>query len=89
MKKFAAMLIALSMGAVTLGCTEEAQLQDAQSEFRDEQLETQEEINEALDDGVVTPGEQEEVREERGEDVEAAGDVADEAGEVIQERADE
>ncbi len=88
MKKFATILVLLGLGAFTVGCSQEAQLENAQEDLSEERIETQESMNEAVQDGVVTGDEQEEVMEERAEDVEAAGEVAEQQGEVIEEQND-
>lgn len=70
------------------GCTAEQQLESEQDELIEERAETQESIDEAADNGVITPGEAADIREERAETVEQAGEVAEAAGDVVEEQND-
>jgi hypothetical protein len=88
MKRLASMLVLLGLGAFMLGCTAESRLENAQEDLQEERIDTAETINEATQDGTVTPGEQQEIREEQGETVEAAGDTAEAAGDVIDKQTD-
>lgn len=89
MKTFIAAMLTLSLGVFAVGCSQEAQYEDAQEDLQEERMETQETIRDATDDGVITPDEREDVVEERAEDIEATGDVADEGTELIEERVNE
>ena len=84
MKTLAAIFSLATLSLFTVGCSDEAQLENAQEEFQEERVETQEEINEAGADGVVTAGEAEDVAEERAETEETAGEVAEQTGDLIE-----
>jgi hypothetical protein len=83
------MLVLLGLGAFMLGCTAESRLENAQEEMQEQRTETAETINEATQDGAITPGEQQEIREEQGETIEAAGDTAEAAGDVVEKETNE
>ena len=78
----------LGFTAAIAGCSDEAQLDRAESELREEHLETHEEASEAKADGVVTEDEREEVAEEVRETEAAAGEVAEQAGDLIESKTD-
>jgi len=71
-----------------LGCTDAQQVEDAQEDLVEEQNETAEEIGDAMEDGLVTEDEAEEITEEQGETIGAAGELAEQEGELIEEQAD-
>ncbi|REJ87785.1 MAG: hypothetical protein DWQ34_24385 [Planctomycetota bacterium] len=75
-------------GLSMVGCTDAQQLEDAQSELAEEQNETAEVVDDAMQDGMVTDEEAEDITEEQGETVEAAGEVAEQQGELIEEGTD-
>ena len=73
--------------ALLAGCTAEQQLEDARKELAEERAETIEAAESAQADGVVTDDEREEVREELGETAAAQGEVAEQAGELVEKQA--
>ncbi len=89
MKTLLAAMLTVCLGVFAIGCSQEQQYQDAQEDLREERVETQETINDALEDGAITPSEREDVMEERADDVGASGDVADEGAELLEERINE
>ena len=90
MKYLKPTLAALFAGllAVSAGCSDEAQLENAEQDFNEERVETAETVNEANADGIVTEDEGEEIAEERGETTEAAGEVAEQTGDLIESETD-
>ena len=81
-------VLLLTAPALAAGCSDEAQLERAQEEFREERAETAEAVGEAQEDGVVTAKEHAEVAEERAETAEAAGEVAEQTGDLIESETD-
>ena len=82
-------LLALGLFAALPGCTDEQQLEDAREDLTEERGETAEEVIDAREDGIVTGDEAGEVREEVGEDYGAAGEVAEQKGELIESELDD
>ena len=87
MKTFIGITLALGLTFV-VGCTDEAQLENAQEELSEERQETREEVREAREDGIITEDEREEVAEEIRETQEAAGEVAEQTGDLIESETD-
>lgn len=87
MKSLRVLAIA-SVRLFAIGCSDEQQLRNAESDLRKQEVETAETINKAKADGVVTSEEKAEIREKEGDEAEAAGDVAENAGDVIEDRTD-
>ena len=87
-KKIGSLMILMSLGAISAGCSAEQQLDNAQEELREERLETAETVEEAVGDGIVTSDEREEIRDEQGETAAQVGEVAEQAGELIEEETD-
>ncbi|WP_152049390.1 hypothetical protein [Tautonia marina] len=88
MKMLASLVALLGLGLFTVGCSPEDQLQEAQEDFAEERQETGEAIGGAMADGVVTPEQSEDIAEEQAEDVQAAGEVIQEQGDLLEEKAD-
>jgi PBP1b-binding outer membrane lipoprotein LpoB len=88
MKMLASLVALLGLGLFTVGCSPEDQLQDAQEDFAEERQETGEAIGGAMADGVVTPEQSQDIAEEQAEDVQAAGEVIQQEGELLEDRVD-
>ncbi len=88
MKTLFTLLIAAGLLGVAAGCTDEQQLEQAQEDLVEERSETAEVVREAREDGVVTPDEREDLIEEQGDDAAAAGEMAEQQGELIESQTD-
>ena len=88
MKMLASLVALLGLGLFTVGCSPEDQLQNAQEDFAEEREETGEAVGGAVTDGMITADESETIAEEEAEDVQAAGEVIQQEGELLEEKAD-
>lgn len=88
MKMLASLVALLGLGLFTVGCSPEDQLQEAQEDFAEERQETAETIGGVTADSVVTPEQSEDIAEEQAEDVQAAGEVIQEQGDLLEEKVD-
>lgn len=88
MKMLASLVALLGLGLFTIGCSPEDRLERAQEDFAEERQETVETIGAATADGVVTPDQASEIAEEQAEDLEAAGEVIQREGELLQDEID-
>lgn len=81
------LLLTLSLVAFNTGC-DETQLENAQEDYNEEVQETDQAVAEAAQDGVLDNDEMENVAEERRETTEAAGEVAEQQGDLIESKTD-
>jgi len=73
----------LSLG-LALGCSDASQLDSAQQNQTEERVETNKVVGEAVEDGVITEEEVEDVSEEVGETTEATEEVIEQKEELIE-----
>ncbi len=88
MSKFFTVLFSGVLCVALAGCSDEAQLDSAVENFNEERAEVGEEMGSAMADGVVDADELEEVQDEREDTIEAAGEVAEQRGDLIEEKTD-
>lgn len=88
MKTLARMTMLAALGIFAVGCSDEAQLRDAQEDFQQERFETAETVWDKTQDGDVTGSDRSAIAEERAQDLEAAGEVVRQQGDLIEDRVD-
>jgi hypothetical protein len=90
MKTLTTLMMLLGIGLFTVsGCSPEDQLQQAQEDFAEERQERAETSGAPQADGMLTPEDRENIAEEQAQDIQSAGEVIQQEGELIEDRIDD